>query len=151
MTFHGPKFYTFSQSGDKSTMKTFIPKFLRHVVTFAVLAACLLVASSAQDKTGRYGVTNWAVNNQYVASQFNYSIDSTFQTSLGSYTFPQTVCTQAVALSGGRSANPFNTNATVKVTDITSANTETVALNSISTSGNCALSLAVTVTHNSFT
>lgn len=115
---------------------------------------------------GKYGATAWAVNNQRVASQFNYYIDSLASSGLGAYTFPPSVIYQAVpkgsqGFAGGSAAGtplagPFNTNATVKVIDVVSANTETVAItaNSCGTgagvSSACTLSLSTSNAHSSY-
>lgn len=70
------------------------------------------------------------INNQRVASQYNYYIDSLSTSGLGAYTFPPQVIYQGLPLGGGKYLNPFNTNATVKIVDINSTLTETVAFNS---------------------
>lgn len=128
---------------------------LRSVVALAIgcLMAVCAVAQNTQpgNAAGRYGLQSWAINNQRVASQYNYFIDSAISqgAALGIYNFPAMTCQQALAFQGGRNVNPFNTNATVKIVDINSAQTETVALNSITISGGvCALSLATSNTHS---
>ena len=127
-------------------------RFLTAVMVVALLAGTMFAQGSNPGvQPGKYGFSAWAINNQRVASQYNYYIDSTFQNGLGTYSFPQNQIQGALNLSG-RQVNPFNTNASVTVQDVVSANTETVALSSApSCSGSyCTLSLAVTTTHNSF-
>lgn len=123
--------------------------------TFAVLLMAILFLGTAFAQNpgsgnGRYGLTAWAVNNQRVASQYNYLIPSTDNSALGgTFTFPASDCTPLNF--GGRLFNPFNTNATVTVSDDTSANTETVALTSVTpTSSTCTLALSTSNTHTSF-
>jgi hypothetical protein len=98
---------------------------------------------------GRYGLSGWAVNGQRVASQFNYYVDSSFQNGSGGlFTFPVSTCTQALTLGGGKNINPFNTNASVKILDINSANTETVSGVTPTISGSlCTLSFTTSNTH----
>lgn len=119
---------------------------------------CLLVAvlamtapaalGQATSTNYRYGLSGWAINNQRVASQFNYDIDATFQNGLATFTYPQATCQQALAFGGNNNKDPFNTNASVKIVDNVS---ETVALSSKTYSGgNCTLSLATSNAHTSF-
>ncbi len=83
---------------------------------------------------GKYGLNPWAINNQRIASQYNYDIPSIFSASANAFVFPSSVLQQALNLSG-RQVNPFAVNAQIKVIDLTSANTETVTLSSITTAG----------------
>ena len=114
--------------------------------TFGALAQ----NTTTNTRAGAYGLTAWAINNQRTASQYNYDVDSEISqgAALSLYTFPISVCQTALSFGGNRNVNPFSTNATVKVLDIVSANTETVALNSITFAGAlCTLSLATSNTH----
>lgn len=131
---------------------------LRHAVTAALIAVCLLMAvpSPAQNpatvsptQPGKYGLTSWAIDNQRVASQFNYYLDSAVSqgATLPVYSFPLANCQQALTFGGNINKNPFNTNATVKIQDNSSSLTETVALNSITFGAFCTLSLANANTH----
>lgn len=119
-----------------------------------LVTVCLFVAAAfAQNPgsgNGKYGLTAWAVNNQRVASQYNYLIPSTDNSGLGgTFTFPASDCTPLNF--GGRLVNPFNANATVTVSDDTSANTETIALTTVTqTSSTCTLALSTANTHTSF-
>jgi hypothetical protein len=103
---------------------------------------------------GRYGLTAWAINNQRVASQFNYDIDSIFggnSVASGAFTFPISTCTQALPLGGNKNVNPFNTNASVKIVDVSSSLTETVnGVTPTYSGGLCTLSFTATNTHTSF-
>lgn len=102
---------------------------------FALLATvCLLISAAlAQNPStygtnaGRYGMTAWAVNGQRVASQFNYYIDSTYQSAVGGvFNFAIGTCTQALPLGGNKNVNPFATNASVRIIDVNSSASETV-------------------------
>ncbi len=103
----------------------------------ALLTAIVLLCSAAAfpQSAGRYGLTAWAVNNQRVASQYNYDVDSIFGSGLGSYTFPQLTCQATLNLGARGPISPFASNASVKIVDITSANTETVAQTAATISG----------------
>jgi hypothetical protein len=124
------------------------------LVTVSLLATAAFAQNPATQgsASGRYGLSAWAINNQRVASLFNYDIDSAFGSGLANLTFPQMTCQQALAFGGNKNVNPFNTNATVKIVDLTSANTETVALNSAPSlaNGNGTLSLANSNAHFSY-
>jgi hypothetical protein len=99
------------------------------VITLLVFTCFAQNPATQGSASGRYGLSAWAINNQRVASLFNYDIDSQFGGNAiagGTYSFPLNTCTQALAFGGGRNVNPFNSNATIKIVDITSANTETV-------------------------
>lgn len=103
----------------------------RRFLTLALAVVCLAASVFAQNPAtwgtyaGRYGLSSWAINNQRVASQYNYYVDSSFQTAVGAlFTFNVTACTLNMA--GNKNIVPFNSNATVKIVDINSANTETV-------------------------
>jgi hypothetical protein len=137
----------------KTTMKLFSK--LSQICVALLVVAAIAIPSFAQNPAtygtagGRYGLTGWAINNQRVASQYNYYIDSVISqgAALGLFQFPAMTCQQALPF-GGKNVNPFNTNATVKVVDIVSANTETVALSSITLSqAVCSLSLATSNPH----
>lgn len=135
----------------------------KHVSAMVCLLAMVLAAvpmfgqnpATFGNSQGKYGLTSWAINNQRVASQFNYDIDATFQTGVGgTFTFP---CSEFSPLTFGANINktPWALNASVKVVDQVSANTETVALNSLPTcgaggSGNFTLNLATANAHSSF-
>jgi hypothetical protein len=112
--------------------------------------------STTLPSPGRYGLTAWAINNQRVASQYDYYIDSVWGSGLGAYSFPPQVIYQAIPKGPLGQIDPFNTNATVKIIDINSSLTETVAFNSVScTTGGgvssvCTLSLANSNTHSSY-
>ena len=128
------------------------------IVSLLAVVGLLLATAVGQNpatygtNAGRYGMTAWAINNQRVASQFNYYIDSSFQNGIGSsYSFPIGAITQALPLGGNKNVNPFNTNATVKIVDINSTLTETVALTSVTYSGSIAtLALSATNAHTSY-
>lgn len=98
------------------------------LLTALVAAAPVFAQSPANGPNpGKYGLTAWAVNGQRVASQFNYYIDSSFQSGVGgSYTFPISQITQALAFGGNRNVNPFNANASINIIDISSSLTEVV-------------------------
>lgn len=112
----------------------------------------------------RYGLSSWAINNQRVASQFNYDIDSIYGSGLGTFSFPATTIQNALSFGGNKKLNPFLANwngslPNVKIVDIVSANTETVNQNSApncaGTGGNisaavCTLSLAAANAHASY-
>jgi hypothetical protein len=86
----------------------------------------------------------------YIATAYNYDIDSSFYSAFGPYTFTRTACTNAVSL-GTRALDPFNVNASVLVTDSTPGNTETAAFISQNLNGGlCILSLAVAHPHVSY-
>ena len=129
--------------------KTPLVRFLTPLlVRFALAGMAFGQGSTYLPNPGRYGLSAWAINNQRVASQYNYYIDSLSTSGLGAYTFPPQVIYQGLPLGGGKYLNPFNTNATVKIVDMNSTLTETVAFNSNScTSAGgvasvCTLSLA---------
>lgn len=104
------------------------------IVSTLLALAVLSVAAFAQNPAnssgaGRYGLTAWAINNQRVASQYNYDIDSQYggnAVSSGAYTFPINTVTQGLAFGGGKTLNPFNANASIKIVDINSSLSETV-------------------------
>lgn len=129
---------------------------LSRIATPLLLIGLMITAAFAQTPSyggGRYGFSEWAINNQRVAAQFNYDIDSTFGGNAvagGTYTFPISTCTQGLAL-GARNTNPFNTNASIKIVDIASANTETVnGVTPTYSGGLCTLPVAPSNTHTSF-
>jgi hypothetical protein len=131
---------------------------LNRIASLLVTVSLLATAAFAQNPatqgsaSGRYGMSAWAINNQRVASLFNYDIDSAFGSGLANFTFPQMTCQQALAFGGAKNVNPFSTNATVKIVDLTTANTETVALSSAPSfaNGYCTLSLAASNAHFSY-
>lgn len=131
---------------------------LTRIAVPLLLIGTLITAAFAQNpatsgsNAGRYGLTAWAINNQRVASQFNYDIDATTQNGFsGTFTFPISACTQALTFGGNRNVNPFATNASVNIVDLTSANTEVVNGVVPTYSGTtCSLALAALNTHSSF-
>lgn len=132
-----------------------------HRIVLSLLTAVILTAAAFSQMGGQganpgaagtYGLTSWAIDNQRVASQFNYYIPSTLNSGLGgTFTFPTDACNRAIS-KGVLPLQPFNANATVNVIDSVSANTEVVALTSVTiTSSTCTLALSTANTHNSFT
>ena len=119
---------------------------------------CLLIPALAfgqgANLSGAYGFTTWRINNHPVASQYNYRIDSVGAAIPSAFTFPVSVCNNTLSLPGNntRSIANIGTGDTVKISDNgSSANNETVALNSVTVSGgNCALSLANSNSHFSY-
>lgn len=129
-------------------------RYIALLATFALLVTSAFSQSPANaPNPGKYGLTAWAVNGQRIASQFNYYLDATIQNGLGgTFTFPASACSQALAFGGNRNVNPFAANATVNIQDIVSANTETVTGAAATFSGStCTIPLAPANTHNSFT
>jgi hypothetical protein len=126
------------------------------VITTLVFTCFAQNPATQGSASGRYGLSAWAINNQRVASLFNYDIDSQFggnAISAGVYTFPLNSCTQALSFGGGRNVNPFNANASVKIVDITPANTETVtpAATPVTYQGaTCTINITPTNSHFSF-
>jgi hypothetical protein len=139
-------------------------RILASLATFTLLVGLApwgFAQATYQPNAGKYGITAWAINNQRNASAFNYYIDSVWGSGLGAYSFPPSTIYQAVpkgsqGFAGGSAGGPFNTNATVKIIDINSSLTETVAFNSNScTTGAgvasvCTLSLANSNSHTSY-
>ena len=84
------------------------------IVSMLLVMACLVTAvpaafsqgASILPAPGRYGLTSWAINNQRVASQYNYFIDSLFGSGLGSFTFPPGVIYQAVPKGSNAASSP---------------------------------------------
>lgn len=121
---------------------------------------CLLVlmitgiATQAQQPIGNnygtYGVTGYKLNGQAVASQYaQWSLPSVAAVA-GTFSFPPTFC--QIQLGGGRIFNPLSTNASLKIIDAVSANTETVTPSAITlTSSLCTVSMAPSNTHVSYT
>ena len=72
------------------------------LVTVSLLATAAFAQNPATQgrASGRYGLSAWAINNQRVASLFNYDIDSAFGSGLANFTFPQMTCQQALAFCG---------------------------------------------------
>lgn len=124
------------------------------VITLLVLTCFAQNPSTQGSASGRYGLSAWAINNQRVASLFNYDLDSSFGGNAiagGTYSFPLNTCTQALSFGGGRNVNPFNANASIKIVDITSANTETVnGVTPTYSGGLCTLPIAASNSHSSF-
>lgn len=131
-----------------------------HAVRLLLIVSLLITAAFSQNPatqgsaSGRYGLSAWAINNQRVASLYNYDIDSTSggnSISAGAYTFPINTITQALAFGGNRNVNPFNTNASIKIVDSTSSLTETVSgVTPTYNGGTATLSVTATNTHYSF-
>ena len=115
-----------------------------------LIASAFAQAPANAPNPGKYGLTGWAINNQRVASQYNYYIDSTFQTAVGGlYTFPSKTCAATLNFGANRNVGVFNTNATVKIIDVNSAATETVSGVTPSYSGGtCTLSFSTSNTHS---
>jgi hypothetical protein len=110
---------------------------------FAIALCFLCVSAFAQLPPNRQAGV-------YIATAYNYDIDSSFYGAFGPYTFTRTACTNAVSL-GTRALDPFNVNASVTATDSNPANTETVAFLSQNLNGGlCILQLAVTHPHVSY-
>jgi hypothetical protein len=124
------------------------------VITLLVFTCFAQNPATQGSASGRYGLSAWAINNQRVASLFNYDIDSQFGGNAiagGTYSFPLNTCTQALSFGGGRNVNPFNSNATIKIVDITSANTETVSGVTPTYAGAiCTLPVAPSNAHSAF-
>jgi hypothetical protein len=124
------------------------------VITTLVFTCFAQNPATQGSASGRYGLSAWAINNQRVASLFNYDIDSQFGGNAiagGTYSFPLNTCTQALSFGGGRNVNPFNSNATIKIVDITSANTETVSGVTPTYAGAiCTLPVAPSNAHSAF-
>ncbi len=106
---------------------------------------------NANSSAGNYGLSAWAIDNQRVASQFNYNIPSTFNSGMGgTYTFPAEACFEAVH-AGVRGVQPFNANASVNIIDAVSANTETVTETAPTlTSSTCTINMSPANSHYSF-
>ena len=127
-------------------------------VRFAVLALALysLIATAFAQapanapNPGKYGVTGWAINNQRVASQYNYYIDSTFQTALGGiFTFPSKTCAATLNFGANRNVGAFAANASVKIIDVNPSNTETVSgVVPTFSGGTCSLAFSTSNTHS---
>ena len=125
----------------------------------SLLALVILTAAAfsqtggynANSSAGNYGLTAWAINNQRVASQFNYNIPSIFNSGEGgTYTFPAEACNEAIH-AGVRAVQPFNANASVNIIDDVSANTETVAETAPTiTSSTCTVNMSPANPHYSF-
>jgi len=136
----------------------FLTSILRHTVTAALVAVCLLLAlptpTFAQVQTfnnsGFYGVSQFKVNGELVASRFNYQVFSQPNSGGGFANFQNFNDGCYMPITSGVRFVPFATNATVKVSDTSnSALTETVALNSVTTNAapSCVLSLATANSH----
>ncbi len=116
---------------------------------FALLGAGFAQAPANAPNPGKYGLTGWAINNQRVASQYNYYIDSTFQTAVGgAFTFPSKICAATLNFGANRNVGAFNSNASVKIIDVNSANTETVSgVAPTYSGGSCTLPFSTSNTH----
>jgi hypothetical protein len=131
-------------------------RFAALLVTVAILATAAFGQNPATygSAGGRYGMSAWAINNQRVASMYNYDIDSLFggnAVNAGAYTFPIYTCTQALGFGGGKNVNPFNTNASIKIIDTNSSLTETVnGVTPTYAGGLCTLSVSAVNSHASF-
>lgn len=139
---------------------------MKRAIAFLCLAAAMIAALATppsasaqfvQNASSQYGATPWAVNNQRVASQFNYVVDSLSAVgSPSSFTFPAQVCTSALPNVRNASANAFpaGVGATVKIFDATSANNETLSLATVPVTfagGNCTINLvSASFTHLSY-
>ncbi|HEV2964938.1 MAG TPA: hypothetical protein VG649_24145 [Candidatus Angelobacter sp.] len=96
-------------------------------IIFAIVALLSTHASGQQ-----YGVTNYKVNGQAVASQYNYSVlgPTTLAAGAGTITINPNFC--SVIIGTGRTFNPWSTTASIKIVDTAnSANTETVTPSSV--------------------
>jgi hypothetical protein len=117
-------------------------------------AATLAMAQGVLNSSQQYGLTPWAINNQRVATQFNYSIDSISAVgSPSTFTFPSTVCTAALPNARNGAANAFPVGGSVKIIDVVSANTETVNLSATPVTfagGNCTINMSPANTHLSY-
>jgi hypothetical protein len=80
--------------------------------------------SEAQATNGKYGLSAWKINGQFVSSRYNYDLDSSFASGLGQFIFPRSAVRQALCFAAENCENPLNKNATVKVNDLGTANTE---------------------------
>lgn len=130
---------------------------LTRIASITLLIGSLITAAFSQSpangpNAGKYGLTAWAVNGQRVASQFNYDLDDTIQNGIGgTFSFPISQCTQALALGGAKNVNPFAVGASVKIIDLVAANTETVSgVAPIYAGSICTLPLAASNAHSSF-
>lgn len=124
-------------------------KMTRSLLAVTLLFACTIGAFAQRNAEGKYGITGWAINGQRVASMFNYDVDSIYGSGLGTFTYPAATC--LLNLGGQKNIVPFVTSDTVTISDIVAANTETVALTSVSVSnGYCTLALSAVNTHNSY-
>jgi hypothetical protein len=96
-------------------------------IVFTVVAVLSTYATGQQ-----YGVTNYKVNGQAVASQYNYSVlgPTTLAAGAGTIAINPNFC--SVIIGTGRTFNPWSTSASVKIMDTAnSANTETVTPSSV--------------------
>jgi len=116
---------------------------------FSIATASFAQAPANAPNPGKYGLTSWAINNQRVASQYNYYINSTFQTALGgTFTFPSKVCAATLNFGANRNVGAFNSNASVKIIDVNPSNTETVSGVTPTYSGStCSLPFSTSNTH----
>lgn len=148
-------------------------KNLRSFVSFATLLAAVVLlllpmpAAAQGSFSGvppqnqqNYGFTEWGINNQRVASQYNYVIDTRngLGSGLGLFTFPSYTCLNMLTLPGRGGIDPMatpNTGTTtlpqVRILDNTSANSETVSQTAApSTNGGgayCSINISGSNTH----
>ena len=130
-------------------MKTKLTKFVAALGILLIGCVCF-AQSGPPSSNGKYGLNPWAINNQRIASQYDYDIPSSYGSGLGGYTFPAHVIFGALNMSG-RQVNPFNVNASVTIVD-PSAGNETIALNAAPAVNGAyvTLNLANTLTHNTY-
>lgn len=128
---------------------------LNRIAALFATVTLLFTAAIAQGPAnapgaGRYGLTGWAINNQRVASQFNYYLDATFQTGVGgTFSFPAKACASLLNFGGGKNVGPFATNARVNIIDQVAANTEVVnGVAPVYSGGTCSLAFSVANTHS---
>ena len=115
-------------------------KFILTTITF--LSACAFGQ--------QYGVTNYKVNGQAVASQYNYSVlgPTTLAAGAGAIAINPAFC--SVIIGTGRTFNPWSTSASIKIVDMAnSANTETVTPSSVLVNASqCNISATFANPHN---
>lgn len=128
------------------------------IAVFALAIVTLVASAFAQGPAnapnpGKYGLTAWAINNQRVASQYNYYIDASAQSGFGgTFTFAAKVCNQTLNFGANRNVPAFATNASVKIIENgNNSATETVSGVTPTYSGStCTLPFSTSNTHNSF-
>jgi hypothetical protein len=99
-----------------------------------VLAVVVLLSLNAFAQ--QYGITNYKINGQAVASQYNYSVlgPTTLAAGAGTIIINPNFC--SVIIGTGRTFNPWSTSASIKIVDTAnSANTETVTPSSVVVNG----------------
>jgi len=124
------------------------------IVSLLITAAFSQNPATQGSASGRYGLSAWAINNQRVASQYNYDLPSSYGGNAiagGTYSFPINSCTQLLSFGGGRNVNPFAANASIKIIDVNSTLTETVSgVVPTYSGGICTLGISPSNTHYSF-